>query len=180
MNDEVSDLERLISRYLDDEATRTERRRLRAQCADPQVEALLDEHETIDREVGRAMRAALGRTVFLPAVRNKWTPVWQVAGLAAAACIAALMWMYPHGPGTRNNSIDRVQKAGDGLQGAAPSQWFMDPAEQPSGQPTQGVQPQQMPVRQRNWIIVPGSRPGEYMVIEVDRVRPRARPARDF
>jgi hypothetical protein len=164
MNDEVSDLERLISRYLDDEATRAERRRLRAQCADPQVEALLDEHETIDREAGRAMRAAMGRTVFLPTVRNKWTPVWQVAGLAAAACIAALMWMYPHRPDVRNHRPDQRQTA-DVLQ----SKWFID-----------GVQPQQMPVRQRNWIIVPGSRPGEYMVIEVDRVRPRVRPARDF
>ncbi len=169
MNPGSADLERLISRFLDDEATPAERRTLRAQMRrDPAADALVEQYVTLDREVGRTVRQAMGRSPVMP-IRLSWARLGRLAGLAAAACLAAMIWVYPHSQ-SKAPTQRQPQRAS--------TSWFA-----PAGSdavPTSGhrVQPR-MPVQpagptQREWILVPGERPGEYMVIEVRR--PRARP----
>jgi hypothetical protein len=171
MNPESYELERLISRYLDDEATPAERRQLLAlERFNPQVAALIEEYASLDAEVGRALRRAMERPLLLRVHRTRWARIGQAAALAAAACVAMLVWLIPS-RGTAPVNPHAPERA------AVP--WF-DGSPNLPGDTVQGVnrwdvRPQ---VRLRNtdrdWLIVPGQRPGEFMVIEVNRVRTRA------
>ena len=121
MSDPTHGLERLISRYLDDECTRLERRELNAKLRrDPQAAALFEEHAALDREVKHALRAALRHT---PERRR---PLPPTAGDAFV------------------ENPERFKR---------PVNWVGKP--------------------EAKWIIVPSDRPGEYLVIEVNRVLTR-------
>ncbi|MFH1749199.1 MAG: hypothetical protein ABIG44_19380 [Planctomycetota bacterium] len=172
MKQPPSDLERLITRYLDDEATSRERRELDAWTrSDPNAEALLDDYAALDREFGNAIRGAMGRTRIIPVGRSVWSRATGLVGLAAAACLALLVWMQPPPSAVENG---RDQSSGSVL----PSSWFVPavPQDRVMRQANRSFERPQR--RQRNldreWILVPGEGPGEYLVIEVNRVRTRA------
>lgn len=172
MNGSSSELERLISRYLDDEATAQERRQLNARMrVDPEAEALVDDYAALDREVGYALRAALGRTRVLPTGRSLWARAGGLVGLAAAACLALMVWMRPGQPVVRT-SPDAPAQAGVSASWFAPAV----PQDQVVRQVNRSYERPQRRQRQtdREWILVPGELPGEYLVIEVNRVRTRA------
>jgi hypothetical protein len=164
MNDPTWELERLISRCLDDECNRDERRELNARISrDPQAAALFEEHAGLDREIKHALRGALhhrpGRHRPLPL----WERMARVGVVAAAACLAVMFWFAPQrGPGT-----------GEPTQAGVGS-WFANP-------PAAGDSFVESPERfnrtvdwvgrpESKWIIVPSDQPGEYLVIEVNRV----------
>lgn len=168
MNSETHDdrLERLISRFLDGEARPEERRALNQTLArDPAARALFDETQALDREATVAMRQALGRSRLLIAPRR--VSGWAGGlGLAAAAAIAALFIWQPGGGlsgDARNTST------------AGPS-WGFAPAPPPGDSVApaiEGYHRPQVKLRdtQRDWLVVPGERPGEFLIIEVNHVR---------
>ncbi len=172
MNPSSSELERLISRYLDDEATPQERRELNVRMrSDPAVEALVDDYASLDRELGNALRGALGRTRVLPVGRSLWARAGSLVGLAAAACLALMVWMRPVQPAGR--PADRQP-----VHAGVPTSWFAPavPQDQTVQRVNRSFERPQRRQRQteREWILVPGERPGEYLIIEVKRVRTRA------
>lgn len=161
-------LERLISRYLDDECTPGQRRELRAALrSDPAAEALFDEYSTLDREVGHALRHAMGHTLSLHAPRPLWSRVGRVLTVAAAACLAVMVWLAPPKfPGQRP----------DATQQARAGSWFAPPAWEDTFQTRPQVYEQPhvgLRGTDRHWIVIPGEGPGEYLIVEVDRVRVR-------
>jgi len=167
MSEPTYDLERLISRHLDDEATREERRALNARLRrEPDSAALYEQHSALDREVKHALRSALGRS---PA-RHRPLPLWErtarVFIVAAAACLAVMIWLKP----TQELSSQA---------GRAPAQasWF---APLPTVGDTlverpEGFDRPQIRVGKpdTNWIVIPSDKPGEFLVIEVNRVLTR-------
>jgi anti-sigma factor RsiW len=167
MNDPTHELERLISRHLDGECTPRERRELNARLRrDPQAEALFEEHAALDREIKHALRTALRHRPE----RRRPAPLWEQAArvviVAAAACLAVMFWFAPaHKPGVS-------QPAQAGVQS-----WFASP---PTAGDTfvEGPERFNRPVNwvskpEARWIVVPSDRPGEYLVIEVNRVLTR-------
>lgn len=168
-------LERLISRYLDDECSSAEARELRVRIRrEPQAEALFEEYSALDREVGSALRVAMGRSLGRINHRTAWQRARGVVGVAAAACIASILWL--GGPSQRPAPTgDRAPQAASLF--ATPPMWgdsYRDPADSlPLARQAGDVR--------REWIVVPGERPGEYLLIEVHR--PAAlveRTGRDF
>jgi anti-sigma factor RsiW len=168
MSEPAHDLERLISRHLDHESTSTERRELNARLRrDPDSAALFEEYAALDREIKHVLRSALGH---VPG-RFRPRPVWQRAArgliIAAAACLALLLWLRPAhhalGPG-----------------GPAPAQarsWF---APLPSvgdklvEHPARFDRPQiRVGKPATDWIMIPAETPGEFLVIEVNRLLTR-------
>ena len=163
-------LERLISRFLDHEDTAADRRALNARVdADPAARAQLDEHAALDNEVHHALRQAMRRSYpTRVASGGVWFGIGRSAALAAAACLALMFWFSP------------------GKQTAAP---------RPGNEPREAsiwatpnwrnVMEQQRPPidrphvlrrnLQRDWIMIPGKRPGDgLVVIEINRVRTHA------
>jgi hypothetical protein len=165
MNPASEQLERLISRYLDDECTPGQRRQLRAALrSDPAAEALFDEYSTLDREVGHALRHAMGRTLSLHAPRPRWSRIGRVFAVAAAACLAVMVWLGPPGSTGRGRDAARPARAGS---------WFAPPAWEDSFQTRPPVYEQPhvgLRGTDRHWIVIPGEGPGEYLIVEVDRV----------
>jgi hypothetical protein len=171
MNPGSTDLEHLISRFLDDEATLADRRLLRAQMRrDPAADALVEEYVTLDREVGRTLRQALGRSWASPVRRGPWAWIGRFVGTAAAACLVVAFWTSSHHQPTRPGRGQPDQ--------AASASWFapIGPGGPVSASQDGSPRPSVRPATpaQREWILIPGERPGEYMVIEVRR--PRTRP----
>lgn len=167
---ESAELERLISRFLDDECSADERRTLRRTLRDdPAAAALYEEYTALDREIGHALRSALGRHTDLPVGRSLRPWLSHLAGLAAAACLVALVWF----EGPRSDLSPR-----DHNRASQPKAWF--PGNGHNGDAARSdslnYDRPHIPVRQtaRDWILIPGEHPGEFMVIEVDRVRTRA------
>ncbi len=173
MNERQDQLERLISRFLDDEARADERRALRETLRqDAHAHALFEEHSALDREIGTAMRRAMRRGVRGSARRAWWLSVARNLALATAACIGAAVWMRPAAPQT---PAER-QRAGR----TEAASWFAPPVEAGDQlrdstaryeRPAVGVV-----APSENWIVVPGERPGEFLVVEVQRVRTRTLP----
>ncbi len=163
-----AELERLISRYIDGEASPHERRELeRRMDGDPELEALYIQTAALDRELGRAMRTALGRA---PVRRRDLRVPWvQLIGLAAAACIGLFFWLNPK---------DKPAPAGGLAPAPVRASWFA-PA-QPQADVVQRVNPAdvrpQLRLRDtdRDWIIIPGRQRGQFLLIQMDRVRTHA------
>lgn len=164
-------LERLISRFLDGEAGADERRALNSRVdADPSVRALLDEYAAIDREAGYAMRRALGRRMGVRHV-PRWVEALRPVLVAAAACLAVLVWISPQRPPAREAAPARGSLF-------APPDWGdrISPASPLAEIPHAGRRD-----RQQDWIVIPSDRPGEYLLIQVERTRTRAVPIhRDY
>jgi hypothetical protein len=179
MTHEPEQLERLISRYLDDEATRDEIRTLRRRIGeDASAAALFEECREIDREVRAALRSAV-RPPRVISVRGR---LLRAVGIAAAACVALLLWLTPNGhqPGQGRNNRHQA-----GLLGGNGASWFT-PLPQAADRLEQDTQAYTWPqIRlkdtDRKWIVVPGDRPGEFLVIEVNEVRTHSiRVQREF
>ncbi len=179
MNMPLQELERLISRSLDREATVDEQRRLRAALAEPAARALYDEYAAIDAEAGRALRAVLGGGP-LRLVRPRACLGWRrwAGSLAIAAGLTGMFWLTPmDGPADGRGGASKAQTSG--------LPWFVPPRP-----PADRVEPPkpvadrptiQLSNTQREWLVVPGKRPGEFLVIEVDRTNTEQIPLhRDF
>ena len=165
MNTPSEHLERLFTRNLDGECTPAERRQLDDLLREnPQVRADFENYRRLDELVGHAVRDAMGarpKTIQMPA----WRRVARLAGLAAAACLAAAAWLYPGNPPQKANS--------DASQATMLGSWFAPVAADPvEAVPVEYERPG---VRERgtrrDLIVIPGDEPGTYMVIELEHVR---------
>lgn len=166
MSEPTHDLEHLISRCLDEECTSRERRELNARLRrDPEATARFEEHSALDREIKHALRSALGHA---PA-RHRPLPLWERAArtfaLAAAACLALALWFAP-----AKQTMPR-----DGQPPTQAGSWFASLptagdtlVDSPSGLYRPHIQLRQPDT---NWIVIPSDTPGEFLVIEVNRVR---------
>lgn len=177
-----NNLERLISRVLDHEASAAEHEHLQALCNhDAEARQLYDELCSVDAEVATAMRRALGQPVRLR-LRPRRQRTWQYGIVAAAACIATLAWLQPRPqPTTQLGNHPQHQS---GLLPSAAS-WFATP-QRPGdvlepvpevfvrpGTVTRGTQ--------RHWVVIPGEKPRTYMIVEMDNVRTQVNAIeRDF
>lgn len=179
MSEANEQLERLISRFLDDEATDDEQRRLRQQLRrNPGAQALFEETAAVDREARLALRRALGRPAA-PVARERWQWI-RLGGMAIAACVAAAVWF--SAPAWHTGGGDGPDQAG-ALPGSG--SWF---APLPTSGDTvrRDISAYESPhlrvgKMDRKWIVVPGRRRGEYILIEVDRTRAKCIPVRrDF
>ncbi len=176
----ADDLERLISRYLDHEATARERRALERRLRDDPEAARLYRQT---REIDDALRLALrGVVAGERAGRTTWPKrrrALRAAGLAAAACVGLLIWQGPTGK-TNFSPAHRSTPAA-----AASTSWFAPPPtagdSYVAGDDYEATTATADKPAETRWIVVPSEKPGEYLVIEVNRVPKRAvQLARDF
>jgi len=171
MTESSDALERLISRYLDHEATADEARSLRRRMRDdPHAAALFEEYREVDREARMALRAALGT----PAGRRPGRSLLRAAALAAAACIGLLVCLPPRA--ARHEDASGVRRRASLVAGAA--SWFAPPPK-PADTLERDVEPYAWPqIRlyetDRDWILLPGEGPDEFLVIEINKLRVRA------
>jgi len=167
MNLGSDNLERLFSRHLDGECTPAEEQLLRALLRrEREAQTLLDEYRSLDRQVGDAVRQALGRPARPRTVRASWARVGRSLAVAAAACLAALAWLQPRLSPTHPDP-QRPQQA-------SAASWFAPVAEGDTVEPLPpGYERPELRVQgtQRDWIVIPGDEPGTYWVIQVDHVR---------
>jgi hypothetical protein len=177
MSPEGDKLEHLFSREIDGQASAEDQALLRELLdSDERMQDLFDEYRGIDTAAGDALRSMMGRAPRVIPLRRWWHGVGRGLFVAAAACIAMLFWLRSDVPSTSPVQPNGVQQArvGNGLELPGGS-WFKAPA--PRGDVVRPVpQAYERPqLRYRNtdsnWIIVPGNEPGEFFVIEVNRVR---------
>jgi hypothetical protein len=172
--DPSDNLERLVSRYLDGECSPEERRQLKAMLRkDSAAEDFFEQTAALDREVGRAMRQSLGRTLVIRRRTPLWVRASRIAVLSAAACLAWLVLRTPDTPPiSGQNGLTQPRRAS----------WF---APQPVAADTLAAQPEperpqvRMDKMDRHWIVVPGDTPGEFLVVEVKRVKTRTVPVQE-
>lgn len=181
MTEPRNDLERLVSRYLDEECSREERKQLEALLQrDRDAEAFFEETAALDREIGRLMRQSLGRSVVVRRPAARWRRTMRFAGLAVAACAGLLLspqgWWSIFGSGAADDHA-----AGD--HPPARASWFVPP---PAGGDIYGADPRPFERAQvrvdradREWIVVPSDRPGEFLVVEVKRMKTRTIPVQE-
>jgi hypothetical protein len=169
-------LERLISREIDGESTAADREQLEVLIAhEPGIEQLLEDYRRLDREVGDALRVAVGaEPVLVPQryPRQFWRRVNTL--LAAAAGVALLVWLRPPTQPPTNQRPHAADPAPTQLAQVQPD-WFMP--QQPVGDMVEPVSPllerPGLQVRgvDREWILVPAEERGMFYVIEVDRTQ---------
>jgi hypothetical protein len=158
-------LERLISRFLDDEATPVERAQLKSLMRrDPQAASQFDDVATLDREVRYALRRRFGKPLTLHRPLPLWRGLLRGAGIAAAACVAALLWTQmpardatdAHGPAKAGmeNLFTLPLAAQDSLVE------HVDGFERPQVQTGDS---------QRRWILIPTEDPREFLLIELNQ-----------
>ncbi len=179
MADSQEQLERLISRYLDDEGSAADRRELnRMARRDADVAGLLDDEIELDREFNYAMRRAMGKSL----ARRRSIPLWsgpaRVATLAVAAAIAAVAWIAPEARAPRSHE---TQISAGAIDFASGSRNVVDAlVELPPRHIRTDVRLDVQP-DQREWLMLPASDGAEFLVIQVDRVNTRVvRLSRDF
>lgn len=158
-------LERLISRCLDHEATPHELRLLNERTRrEPAARALRDEIATIDRDAGQALRHVMRRTIVVRPAPALWQRIGGALSVAAAACLAIAVWTTP------------AARPADGARGRQASSLFFDSPWADSAE-TDRPAMERPHIRshdtERRWIVVPSDRAGEYMLIEVNRVKTR-------
>ena len=177
MSDEISNLERLISRYLDGECSPEQRRELEDRVErDPAAANLLEEYAALDRQFHTALR----ETILRPAVPQPlrlWERGARIGILAVAACLAALIWLSP---------ADQSPHRGTQEATIHPhSSWFAVPP----GAGDTLVEPAVSPERSANWvakpqtdwIVIPTEKSDEFLVIQVDSIEARTlREPQDF
>ena len=169
MSDPASDLERLISRHLDDECTSRERRELNVRVQrDPHAAALFEQHAALDREVKYALRRALGRTPISRRLPTVWERSARLFAVAAAACLVVMLWLTP-----ARRSAPLGEQAS-----AQPGSWFASLPTAGDSLIDQSQLPSQPQIRHgeshTDWILIPSDTPGEFLVIQVDRRPTRA------
>jgi hypothetical protein len=171
MKMDLEQVERLISRHLDGEASAEQQRELRvALRRSDEARALFEEMSGLDREINAALRDALGANGRTLPVRFRTLRVGWTAGLAAAACLALVSWWNPTVMHKLNDNARRggmsTISVGDMYGPQAPSYDY----------PRVKVKD-----TNRQYLMIPADRPGEYLLIEVNRVQTQAVPLhRDF
>ncbi|MCA9243409.1 MAG: hypothetical protein KDA32_05605 [Phycisphaerales bacterium] len=180
MSDPREQLDRLISRYLDDEASAEDRRQLnRLARSDADVDALLDSEIELDREFGYAMRRTMGKSLARRRSMRRFAEPTRLAVLAVAAAIAAGAWIAPElkstPPRGEKPVAARVMDFSQAPRDVADA--FVD-------LPPRYIRPDvRLDVRpdHREWLVLPARDGAEFLVIQVDRVRTRVvRLGRDF
>ncbi len=163
---EPTELERLITRALDRQASPADHRALHQQARrDPSVARLLVEYTHMDRALRSAMRSAVPRR-SAPRVIPLWHWLTQMVTVAAAAGLALLLWVRPPGAANLPGRDARASMFAD-LPVPAQDQFDPDTArryERP------GVR---LDDADGNWIVIPGQRPNEYLIVEVKRIKSR-------
>lgn len=174
MTAEPTQLERLLSRYLDHECSAEERELVDTLVArDADARALLDEYRTLDPLVSAALQWEL-RPSPAAATTSPWLR-WsrRALAVAAAACLAWLSWQ----PWAAHTTPV------PGTARATHTSWFA-----PTSPPADTVQPvpsayERPEVRlqgtERNWIVIPGDEPGAYFIVQVDRIRTHVLPVHE-
>jgi len=94
VSDPSNNLERLVTRYLDQECSPEERKQLHAMLRkDSAAAEFLEETADVDRELNFVLRRAMGR----PPVRRLPAPFWsrmgRLVGFGMAAALVGLVWM---------------------------------------------------------------------------------------
>ncbi len=165
-------LERLISRFLDGEASPEESRVLNEELrTSPAARVLYEDLAALDREAGQVLRSALGRAHRAPQQRpRRWVTAGRIATAAAAACLAFVIWHRSDGEARDTAPPHRATN-----QAGAMSSWFAPPAETTelvaSSQPEYVRPSVRLDNTEREWILVPTERPGEYLMVEIDRTQ---------
>jgi hypothetical protein len=175
MKEPNDNLERLVSRYLDQECTDEERRELQAMLRrDADAASFFDEYADLERETNFALKRALGRAPVRRRVAPSWIRMRRTAALGLAAAVAAFVW---YSPSLRPDLHGTSGKHGPKTRSAS---WFAPPPAAGDVLVDESARYERPEVRldkdERNWIVVPGENPGEYMVVEVKRVRTRTIP----
>ncbi len=177
---QYTEIERLISRVLDHEASEQDRRRLEAAIRyDARARVLFRQMAVLDDRVGRALHEALERSGPRPAVPSaaggrgharRWRWVTRLVGVAAAASVVGLL---AHVPGKR-------------ARAEAPRASWFEPLPGPRDSLAEPDAFASIPAvrlrdADRRWVVVPARRPGEYLVVEVARIYERTIPLeRDY
>lgn len=167
MTDSAERLELLITRFIDGEISALERRELQALLRrDPNAESLFEQTLALDREVGRALRQASGRTSFVLRPARGWTQFGRFVAAAAAACLGGALWLNPDGIPRVPGDSQKQQHAGSAW--FAPPPGMADSYRESAGASRGALEraPQQL-------IVIPGDRPGEFLVVEVKRMETR-------
>ena len=163
-------LEHLFSRHIDGECTPEECRLLEALLRDdPEARQLYEDYRQLDEQFGTALQQAWAAPVRARRPRPLWVRIGRNALVAVAASVAALLWLQPTRPSTP------TPRGKHPVQAAASTGWFAPAPQHPDVvEPVPGVyeRPQlRVGGTQRDWIVVPGDEPRQFMVIEVNRVR---------
>ncbi len=180
MNPPNERLEHLFSRYLDGECDPAEARLLESLLDEhADVRAAFDEYRRFDAAIGDAMRLALGRApatdTLARAARGAATPkLWlyygRYAAVAAAAVVALATWLRPpHAQTAGGRENGKLQQAASWFAAPQPAVDSVEQLPRAFERPEVGLRGVQ-----RDFLVVPGDRPGTYMVVEVDHVRTHA------
>lgn len=165
-------LEHLFARCLDHECTPQERRLLeRLLREDAELRGLYEEYCRLDRVVGDTLREEAGQAArILRPSTGTWVRLAKGLAVAAAAGLAVVAWYQPARPAAAPGASHADQ--------AGFSSWFAPPSA-----PADVIEPvtpalERPQIRlqgtQRDWLVIPGNEPGEFLVIEVNRVRTHA------
>ncbi len=164
-------LERLITRVLDGEASTAEVAQLELLCrTDAEVRALYHETAHLDSLLGASLREAIepAATPTIPFPSRRDRVARYVVG-AIAAAIAAFAWFQPMP--TLSRERPSPLQAGMGAPHLLGD--VIEPV--PSSYETPELR---IRGTEREWILIPADQPGLYWVIEADRERTQVVPLR--
>ncbi len=169
MSTPADKLEHLFSRVIDAEATPDERELLRSVLdADADTRELFEQYRELDAHIGRALRQSVHTTPALRPRLGVWHRIGRPLAVAAAACLATFFWLQPrvaNQPPTDGSGP--AQAAATNL--FAPWQQSVDVVEPV---PSAFERPEvELRGTEKDWIVVPADQPGQFMIIEVRRVR---------
>lgn len=160
---EREQLERLISRVLDGEASAAEQARLDAiLVADSQARALFAETQRIDDLVGAAVRDEMSPPARIIQMPGHYRAARFVVG-AIAAGIAMLAWLHPLSPAPDRQKTPQPRPTQAGLAGAPANADVIEPLPPSYERPEVRVRG-----TAKDLILIPADQPGLYWVVEVD------------
>lgn len=160
---EREQLERLISRVLDGEASPAEQAQLdAARRADPQAQALWNDTQRIDDLVGAAVRDEMSPPAPIIQFPRHYRAARFVVG-AIAAGIAMLAWLHPLAPAPDRQKMPQPRPVQAGLTGAPANADVIEPLPSSYERPEVRVRG-----TAKDLILIPADQPGLYWVVEVD------------
>jgi len=171
MSERYDRFEHLMTRCLDGEASPGERRELaRWLRDDPTARAMYEQTCEIDALASRAMRAGLAEARRAAVRSSGWVRVGRALILATAASVAAFAWLRPD-----STDVSRDDRAPAHAGLARLGSWFApaQPAHDMIEPTARDFERPELRVRggERQWIVLPGAESGQFVVIEVERVR---------
>lgn len=182
--EELDRLERLISRSLDHELSPEESAELEHWLSrDPAAERLYEQMVWVDAQVVEALHSDMAHTELNhdgPGIAPvQPVPWWRAAGVAVAAGIASLFWMgQPQQVMTPDPGIST--QSSQASMGLFPNDSIWATPAIDSAAPVDkemfGLEHTGLHDVDRKWVIMPSEEPGEYLLIEIRRVRTEAYP----